>query len=140
LRRREQRRPDINVTPLVDVVLVLLIIFMVVTPQLEAGAAVELPSVENPDASAEGQMSPIVVSVTNRGAIYVERQPVALDTLRARLREVRDADPERAVLLKGDRSASFDRVRPVLEVVQDLGFPGASLQVGERKDTDEEKR
>jgi biopolymer transport protein ExbD len=137
VRRRDQRRPDINVTPLVDVVLVLLIIFMVVTPQFEAGAPVDLPPVENPDAAAEGQMSPIVVSVTSRGVLFVEREPLALDDLRARLREVRDLDPERAVLLKGDRAARFDDVRPVLEVVQDLGFPGASLQVGERREGQE---
>jgi biopolymer transport protein ExbD len=139
LRRRDERKPDINVTPLVDVVLVLLIIFMVVAPQLEAGAPVEVPSVENPDAAAEGQMSPIVVSVTSRGAVFVEREAVAPDALRDRLQEVRDVDPDRAVLLKGDRGARFDDVRPVLEVVQDLGFPGASLQVGERKSPAEEE-
>jgi biopolymer transport protein TolR len=138
LRRREARKPEINVTPLVDVVLVLLIIFMVVAPQLEAGAAVEVPTVSNPDASTEGQMSPIVVSVTSRGAVFVERDAVAPEALRERLREVRDDEPDRAVLLKGDRGARFDDVRPVLEIVQDLGFPGASLQVGERKSGEEE--
>ncbi len=138
MRRRDPRKPDINVTPLVDVVLVLLIIFMVVTPQLEAGAHVEVPSVENPDPAAEGQMSPIVVSVTGKGAVFVEREQVAADALRSRLREVRNVDPDRAVLLKGDRGARFDDVRPVLEVVQDLGFPGASLQVGVRKGSEEE--
>jgi biopolymer transport protein ExbD len=138
LRRRDERRPDINVTPLVDVVLVLLIIFMVVAPQLEAGAPVEVPSVENPDPAVEGQMSPIVVSVTGQGAVFVEREAVAREALRERLRRVRDVDPDRAVLLKGDRGAVFDDVRPVLEAIQDLGFPGASLQVGERERVEEE--
>ncbi len=132
MRRREPPRPDINVTPLVDVVLVLLIIFMVVAPQLEAGAAVDVPSVANPDPSAEGQISPLVVSVTRDGAVFVEREAVAAEALRERLRAARDVDPDRAVLLKGDRGAAFDDVRPILEVVQDLGFPGASLQVGAR--------
>jgi biopolymer transport protein TolR len=137
LRPREPRRPDINVTPLVDVVLVLLIIFMVVAPQLEAGAAVDVPSVANPDPAVDGQMSPIVVSITSRGDYFVERDRVSAEELHARLREVRDVDPDRAVLLKGDRGAPFDHVRAVLQVVQDLGFPGASLQVGGRDGEEE---
>ncbi len=134
MRPREARRPEINVTPLVDVVLVLLIIFMVVAPQLEAGAAVDVPAVEHPDAADQAQLSPIVVSVTSRGALFLERDPISREALEARLRAVRDAEPDRAVLVKGDRGAPFDDVRPVLRVVQDLGFPGASLQVGERKE------
>jgi biopolymer transport protein ExbD len=78
------------------------------------------------------------VSVTRNGSVFVEREEVARDALRDRLRQVRDVEPDRAVLLKGDRTAPFDDVRPVLEVVQDLGFPGASLQVGERKSDQEE--
>jgi biopolymer transport protein ExbD len=134
LRPRELRPPEINVTPLVDVVLVLLIIFMVVAPQLEAGAAVDVPAVENPDAADRAQLAPIVVSVTSGGALFLERDRISPDALEARLRTIRDAEPDRAVLLKGDRGAPFDEVRPVLRVVQDLGFPGASLQVGEREE------
>ena len=134
MRPRDLRRPEINVTPLVDVVLVLLIIFMVVAPQLEAGAAVDVPAVENPDAPDQAQLAPVVVSVTSGGALFLERDPISPDALEARLRAIRDADPDRAVLVKGDRGAPFDEVRPVLRVVQDLGFPGASLQVGERRE------
>jgi biopolymer transport protein ExbD len=133
LRRHDRRKPDINVTPLVDVVLVLLIIFMVVTPQIEAGAAVDLPAAKNPDPATEGQLAPIVVSVTARGQVHLERGQVALERLGERLRQIRDAEPNRAVILKGDRAARYDDVRPVLQIVQDLGFPGASLQVGERR-------
>jgi biopolymer transport protein ExbD len=137
-RERLRRRPDINVTPLVDVVLVLLIIFMVVTPQLESGEHVEVPAVENPDPAVEGALSPVVVSVNTRGGIWLEKQKVASGELRERLRDVRDEDPERPVLLKGDRSARYADVRAVLDLVQELGFPGAALEVSVRPAADEE--
>ena len=68
--------PEMNVTPLVDVVLVLLIIFMVVTPQLEAGAAVELPAAAHVDKGEENSLTPTTVSLTAHGALFLDRQEV----------------------------------------------------------------
>jgi biopolymer transport protein TolR len=127
--RARRPRPDINVTPLVDVVLVLLIIFMIVVPQLEAGASVDVPHVENPDAPLEGALSPLVVSVTRHGAIHVDRLRVSREELGEHLRASREADPERPVLLKGDRAADYGAVRDVLHAIQTLGFPGAAVEV-----------
>jgi biopolymer transport protein TolR len=127
--RPRKPRPDINVTPLVDVVLVLLIIFMLVVPQLEAGAAVNVPRVDNPDAPVESALGPLVVSVTRSNEIFVDHLRVGREALSEHLESSRAADPERPVLLKGDRGAEYGAVREVLEKVQSLGFPGAALEV-----------
>jgi biopolymer transport protein TolR len=127
--RPHKPRPDINVTPLVDVVLVLLIIFMIVVPQLDAGAAVDVPRVTNPDAPMQGSLGPLVVSVTRRGELFVDRLRVSREELTAHLQASRAEDPQRPVLLKGDRSADYGAVRDVIEEVQALGFRGAALEV-----------
>ncbi len=136
--RAHRPRPDINVTPLVDVVLVLLIIFMIVVPQLDSGAAVEVPRVENPDAPTEGAIGPLVVSVSRGGDVFVERLRVPREDLAEHLRATRDADPERPVLLKGDRRADYGAVRGVLVTIQGLGFPGAALEVSSGEDQEAE--
>jgi biopolymer transport protein ExbD len=132
VRRPERARPDINVTPLVDVVLVLLIIFMVIIPAMEAGAQVRLPGVLNPDVKSPAS-TPLTVSVTARGDVYVEKTRVSPDRLGAELRRARVAAPHRRVILKGDRDARYAEVRSVFRECQGAGFPGVSLQTGDKR-------
>jgi biopolymer transport protein TolR len=131
VRRLERPKPDINVTPLVDVVLVLLIIFMVVIPQMEAGASVSVPGAANPDAKTDVQHKPITLSVTAAGNLYLEKRAVARDELLALLREGRAASPRSKLILKGDRAVSYRFMRTLFRDCQGLGFPGVSLQVGD---------
>jgi biopolymer transport protein TolR len=121
--------PEMNVTPLVDVVLVLLIIFMVVTPQLEAGAAVDLPAVVNPDKGEENSLTPTTVSLTAQGALFVDKKEVPKAQFAEQLRAVHTKDPEARVVLKADRGVRYAEVRGVFKTLQDIGFPGISLQV-----------
>jgi biopolymer transport protein TolR len=123
--------PEMNVTPLVDVVLVLLIIFMVVTPQLEAGAAVELPAASNPDAENKN-LTPTTVSLTARGELYMDRKQVKREELLSLLKAVRVSQPDSPVVLKADRAVRYAEVRGVFKSLQELGFPGISLQVVDR--------
>jgi biopolymer transport protein ExbD len=132
VRRPARARPDINVTPLVDVVLVLLIIFMVIVPAMQAGAQVRLPGVENPDEKTAAS-TPITVSVTASGQIWLEKTPVDRDRLALELRRMRAAAPHRRVILKGDRDARYADVRAVFRECQGIGFPGVSLQTGDRR-------
>ncbi|HEX5753026.1 MAG TPA: biopolymer transporter ExbD [Archangium sp.] len=125
--------PEMNVTPLVDVVLVLLIIFMVVTPQLEAGAAVDLPAVTNPDKGEENSLTPTTVSLTAQGALFVDKKEVPKAQFAEQLRAVHEKDPEARVVLKADRGVRYAEVRGVFKTLQDIGFPGISLQVIDRK-------
>src|SRR5256885_11052822 len=93
-------RSDINITPLVDVVLVLLIIFMVVTPMLQRGKSVELPRAKH--ASAGQGPEPAFISVTRDGQVYVEQEktPASEEQLRAAMREANEGG--KRVMLKAD--------------------------------------
>ncbi len=125
---RAKVKADINVTPLVDVVLVLLIIFMVVAPQLEAGVSVALPSIFNPD-QGNSPMEPTTVTVTREGKLYFEKEPVELEALKEKLQKLHEEKPDTRLVLKADQALGYGKVRTVFKACQDLGFPGVSLQV-----------
>ncbi|MDX2012114.1 MAG: biopolymer transporter ExbD [Myxococcaceae bacterium] len=127
-KRRTGVAPDINVTPLVDVVLVLLIIFMVVTPQMEAGVSVTLPSIRNPD-QGNGSLEPTTVTLTKDGKFYFEKEERTVEALMAELKALHEAKPETRVVLKADRELGYGKVRELFKACQDMGFPGVSLQV-----------
>ena len=122
---------EINVTPLVDVVLVLLIIFMVVTAAVEPGVSVELPKIGNPDAQAQ-KLEPVTVSLDKDGKLFLERKGVEAAELREALREVRASSPGRKVVVKADKGVDYGKVRELFKECRDLGFPGVSLQVLEK--------
>jgi biopolymer transport protein TolR len=127
-RSRGGAKPEINITPLVDVVLVLLIIFMVVAPQMEAGAAVTLPSIANPD-QGNGALEPTTVTLTKDGRVFFEKEELAEPALLEKLKAVHAAKPEARVVLKADVGLEYGKVRAMFKRCQELGFPGASLQV-----------
>lgn len=105
---------DINVTPLVDVVLVLLIIFMVVTPMLSSGVDVKLPEAETAEEEKDmGQH--LVVSIRSDGMVFVDRDPVTLDLIGQKVNEVR---ANRPMLIKGDQSVKYRQVREVMDRIQ----------------------
>jgi biopolymer transport protein TolR len=127
-KRRSGVAPDINVTPLVDVVLVLLIIFMVVTPQMEAGVSVTLPSIRNPD-EGNGSLEPTTVTLTKDGRFYFEKEQRTIDALITELKALHAAKPDNRVVLKADKELEYGKVRELFKACQDMGFPGVSLQV-----------
>src|SRR5262245_36976502 len=122
---------DINVTPLVDVVLVLLIIFMVVTPLLQRGKEVELPRAVTRE--QQEQQEALVISVLADRSIWIETAEVAPAALRARLAAAVGAAPGRKILIKADRSLRVRDVRPVASAVQAAGAKSVSLAVEEAK-------
>ena len=124
--------PDINVTPLVDVVLVLLIIFMVVAPRLDQDVQVELPGVFNPDPEVKNQVDPLKVSVAHTGDIYVGDEKLDLEAAVAQLAAEHAADPYRRLILRADAGLRYGQVRDLFAKAQEVGFPGIGLQVGER--------
>lgn len=129
---RNDSAPIINVTPLVDVVLVLLIIFMVIAPSLEHGERVELPSVGQPDKVQKGKLDPVTVTVGRGGSVYLEKAPTTLAVLPDQLADIHAREPDRKVVLKGDGALDYSKVRDVFAVVQNAGFGGVSLQVEKR--------
>jgi biopolymer transport protein TolR len=121
-------RPEMNVAPLVDVVLVLLIIFMVVTPQMEAGAAIELPTAANLD-SRKPKKEPFVIGVGKDGRVFFEKNTAASTDLVGDLEALKRSDPARSLRIKGDYRASYKAVREVFRTAQAVGFPGIGIQV-----------
>ena len=131
MRRPEPAKPDINVTPLVDVVLVLLIIFMVIIPQMQAGANVNLPGAKNPDKKNDIKNQPITLSVTSSGSLFLEKRAVDRGELVAYLKEGHAKSPASRLILKGDKGAPYGLMRSLFADAQGVGFPGISLQVGD---------
>jgi biopolymer transport protein TolR len=116
---------DINVTPLVDVVLVLLIIFMVITPMLASGVDVKLPSAKTSTETQDvGQHLPIGIRDNGDGttAIFVDTKPSSLDTVIDDINtELRDK-PNRSILIKGSATLKYGEVRAVMDLVADAGI------------------
>ncbi|MDD9937169.1 MAG: biopolymer transporter ExbD [Myxococcales bacterium] len=123
--------PVMNVTPLVDVVLVLLIIFMVVIPAMEKNAPVELPSIFNVDPEAKGKMDPFTLSVTQDGAYFFEQQELPQEELAKVLEAANLKEPGRRLVLRADRETRYADVRDLFKTCQKIGFPGMSLRVNE---------
>ena len=141
LRRMRQKtappvraRPAMNVTPLVDVVLVLLIIFMVVIPALQQGLNIEIAGIFNVDPQAQSKAQPFVLSVTRDHKLYFEETAVDRAALEARLRSAIRAQPGRRVVIRADKGAEYVQVREIYRVAQQSGFPGVSLRVNRRQD------
>jgi len=126
-RRSGAVRSEINVTPLVDVCLVLLIIFMVVTPLLDNGGA-ELPETNHPQRMAE-RSEDVVLSVDQNLRTLVDEKPVAAADLSAALREIHTRSPARQLVVKADRRLAYGQVRALLRAAQQGGFSGAGLAV-----------
>jgi biopolymer transport protein TolR len=124
-------RSDINITPLVDVVLVLLIIFMVVTPMLQRGKSVELPKAKHAATGPQGE--PAFISVTKDGNVYIEqdKNPASRDEVIAAMRGAAEAG--KRVMLKADADAEYGKVRPVLDWASKAKLKGVSLAAEELK-------
>lgn len=126
-------RSEINVTPFVDVVLVLLIIFMVVTPMLQRGVDVVLPLSDfHTDKKDTGEQ--IIVSVGLDGRVHLGQEPVEPGRLTERLRPLLSRQPAPPIFVKGDRRLTFGPMRKVLEAIHRAGAPGASLATQARKE------
>ena len=129
---RGKVKSEINVTPLVDVVLVLLIIFMVVTPLLQRGKDVKLPDATK-QKQDESMSDPMIVSVTADKKIYLEKDPFDEEGLRLAMTSKLQTEPFKPILLKGDASLTFEDVRKVLSVMQKSGAKTVKLGVQEKQ-------
>ena len=122
----------INVTPLVDVVLVLLIIFMVIAPQLNAGPAVQLPETDQPSKKTDDGRQ-ILVALEWGGTIWLDSDQLTAEQFPLSIHEAAEARPDWKVLLKGDARLSFGEVRQAMLAVEAAGFKNVGL-IAERRD------
>ena len=127
-RRRGRQRgtlSEINVTPLVDVMLVLLIIFMISAPLLTAGVPVELPKTEA--GAVQDQSEPLSVSIRADGAIFIGERLVAFTSFAPQLREMAGPDGKRPVFVRADGRASYAVVAQVMAALSTSGFTSINL-------------
>ncbi len=129
---RGKIKSDINVTPLVDVVLVLLIIFMVVTPMLQRGKDVQLPRSRVVDKDPGGG-EPLILSVTSDKRIWVDKNGYDEAGLEKKLREEIIAQPDRPFLLKGDSRVTVGEIRKVMAIARKAGARGVRIAVEQIK-------
>jgi biopolymer transport protein TolR len=124
-------RAQINVTPLVDVCLVLLILFMVVTPMLSHDATVALPATDRP-ASLPKTPHQLNLALTAQGALLLDHLAVPPGRLAASLRTAHAAAPDRPLVLQADRRLPYRAVKAALQSARDAGFARAGLATDRR--------
>ena len=119
-RRRYTPIADINVTPLVDVMLVLLIIFMVTAPLMQVGVPVDLPKTSAQ--TVAGKDEPLVVSVNSKDEVFLGETKYDVAELGTKLKAVHDEKPDQRVFMRGDKAVDYGKMMEVMGVVIDSGF------------------
>jgi biopolymer transport protein TolR len=125
LRGRYRPMSEINVTPLVDVMLVLLVVFMVAAPLLTVGVPVDLPQTQAPPITDPKE--PLVISINNEGHIYIQDTDVPTDALVPRLQAITGANADALVYVRADKAIDYGRVLEVMSLISAAGFHKVSL-------------
>ncbi|HVG81770.1 MAG TPA: protein TolR [Methylomirabilota bacterium] len=125
--RRRAYKPmsEINVTPMVDVMLVLLIIFMVAAPLLTVGVPVDLP--KTAAATINDQDEPLVISIDKEGKLFLQDTEIPLESLVPRLNAITNNKPDTRVYVRGDRAIDYGRIMEVMGTVSSAGFTKVAL-------------
>lgn len=131
-RAKHRAMSDINVTPMVDVMLVLLVIFMVTAPLLTVGVQVDLPKTSAGPLSGDDE--PLTVSIKANNEIYLQETQIELDALVPRLDAITKAKKDQRIFVRGDRSIPYGRVMEVMGVINAAGFNKVALVAEQPKD------
>ena len=123
--RSYRPRSESNVTPFVDVMLVLLVVFMITAPLLTVGVPVDLPEASSP--LLQGQDEPLTITVDAGGTIFIQETEVALDDLVARLVAITDRKADTRIFLRGDQAIQYGRVVEVMATIGSAGFTKVAL-------------
>ncbi len=127
-------KSDINVTPLVDVMLVILIIFMLVTPLLQKGVDVALPQARHVETVADDEEHAIVLALRRNGDLYLGNVPLDRTRLLEQLRLRAQKTPGALLQIRADRDVPFGEVKKLVQTAREAGFDAASLVAEEIKD------
>ena len=122
---------EINVTPFVDVMLVLLIIFMVTAPMLTAGVEVDLPETKAP--AMAGQDEPLTVSVKKDGSIYIQNTQYNLEEVAPKIEAIAGENKEKRIIVRGDSHVDYGAVIQVMGEISSAGFSKVSLETDIKK-------
>jgi len=126
-RHRHSHRPmgEINVTPFVDVMLVLLIVFMVTAPLLTVGVPVDLPKTQAGQINAD--QAPLVVSLQKQGAIFLQDTEIDAENLVPRLKAISQANNQVRIFVRGDKAVAYGEVLALMGRIQSAGFERVAL-------------
>jgi biopolymer transport protein TolR len=132
--RRQRYKPmsEINVTPMVDVMLVLLVIFMVAAPLLTVGVPVDLPQSKAP--AITEQKEPLVITVNAEGKLFLQDSTIGDDELVPRLQAITKNNAQADIYVRGDRAINYGRVMEVMGMVSAAGFTKVSLITEQTRD------
>ena len=117
---------EINVTPLVDVMLVLLVVFMITAPLLTVGVPVDLPKTTKASQMV-GQDEPLVVSVNAKGEVWLQETKIDLEKMVPRLEAITESKKETRIFVRGDRAINYGRVMEVMGLINQAGFNRVAL-------------
>lgn len=124
-RRKAAAMSEINVTPMVDVMLVLLVIFMVTAPLLTVSVPVDLPQTQGQNISSDKE--PLVVTVTAKGEIFIQESKITLEALVPRLQAMTGANPDIRIFVRGDKGVAYGRVMEAMGAIAAAGFKHVAL-------------
>ena len=125
---------NINVTPMVDVMLVLLIIFMVITPMLQNKVAVDMAKVDNPTAMPDADKEDaIVVAITRDGGVFLGQDKIATSELGARVRDKLSDKPGKTIFIRADARAQYRAVEDAIDAVRTAGVEDVGLLTQKRE-------
>ncbi len=124
-RRRKRLMSEINVTPMVDVMLVLLIIFMITAPMLVAGIKVDLPKTDSKAAS--GEFKPLVITIDKQGKLFLIKTKIEPKDLIPKLKEITKEKADTRIFVRGDKNVSYGTVINIIAHIQNSGFTKVAL-------------
>ncbi len=124
-RRRRVPMSEINVTPFVDVMLVLLVIFMITAPLLTVGVEVDLPEADSPPIAGDDE--PLSITIAADGTTYLQESVVTPDDLIPKLRAITERRPDVRIFIRGDREIAYGRVMEVMGALNAAGFNNVAL-------------
>jgi len=132
-RRRHAPMSEINVTPFVDVMLVLLIIFMVAAPLLTVGVPIDLP--ETRAKALEGDTEPITISVNAAGEVFIQDTPITIDEIVPKLEAIAENGYEERIYVRGDQDADYGTMMRLMGRISAAGFKRLGLVTLEERDS-----
>jgi len=139
-RRRSNRQnafSEINITPMVDVMLVLLVIFMVAAPMMTTGVTVDLP--KTAASPIAGQDEPLSVSVTYDGKIFLQKTPILLNQIQPKLNAIAGQKKDTRIFVRGDQKVDYGRIMQVVSEINMAGFTKVALLTETAATTPERK-
>lgn len=137
-RTRTPPMSEINVTPMVDVMLVLLIVFMVTAPLLTVGVQIDLPKTKAK--ILQGQDEPLAITIDARGQVYLQDTEIDIEGLVPRLRAITANNPDVRIFVRGDASVNYGRIMEVMGTVNAAGYKKVALVTQQQKKRHRKKK